>query len=157
MKAFGLNMLLALVWLVLSGVYTISNLFAGMLMSYVILAYLLRDSPTFKVYLTKLPKMINFGLFFIWDLIKANGRVAYDVLTPTHLMKPAVIAIPLDLRDEGAITMFATLITVTPGSLALDVATDRSVLYVHLMYFENEARQIEEFKRLEARVIDLLG
>ncbi|WP_337247201.1 Na+/H+ antiporter subunit E [Vibrio sp. V26_P1S5P106] len=45
----------------------------------------------------------------------------------------------------------------TPGSLALDVATDKSVLYVHLMYFEDEARQIEEFKRLEARVIDLLG
>ncbi|EKO3555911.1 Na+/H+ antiporter subunit E [Vibrio metschnikovii] len=157
MKAFGWNMLLALVWLILSGTYTISNLFAGMLMSYVILAYLLRDSPTFKAYFKKLPKVISFGLFFIWDLIKANGRVAYDVLTPTHLMKPAVIAIPLDLRDEGAITMFATLITVTPGSLALDVATDRSVLYVHLMYFENEARQIEEFKRLEARVIDLLG
>ncbi|MGC9423147.1 Na+/H+ antiporter subunit E [Vibrio sp.] len=157
MKAFGWNMLLALVWLVLSGNYTISNLFAGMIMSYVILAYLLRDSPTFEAYFKKLPKVISFGLFFIWDLIKANGRVAYDVLTPTHLMKPAVIAIPLELRDEGAITMFATLITVTPGSLALDVATDKSVLYVHLMYFEDEARQIEEFKRLEARVIDLLG
>nr|WP_202598366.1 MULTISPECIES: Na+/H+ antiporter subunit E [unclassified Vibrio] len=150
-------MLLALVWLVLSGNYTISNLFAGMIMSYAILAYLLRDSPTFEAYFKKLPKVISFGLFFIWDLIKANGRVAYDVLTPTHLMKPAVIAIPLELRDEGAITMFATLITVTPGSLALDVATDKSVLYVHLMYFEDEARQIEEFKRLEARVIDLLG
>ncbi|MCG3729114.1 Na+/H+ antiporter subunit E [Vibrio cincinnatiensis] len=157
MKAFGWNMLLALVWLVLSGSYTISNLFAGMIMSYVILAYLLRDSSTFEAYFKKLPKVISFGLFFIWDLIKANGRVAYDVLTPTHLMKPAVIAIPLDLRDDGAITIFATLITVTPGSLALDVATDKSVLYVHLMYFEDETRQIEEFKRLEARVIDLLG
>ncbi|MGC9400968.1 Na+/H+ antiporter subunit E [Vibrio genomosp. F10] len=157
MKAFGWNMLLALAWLVLSGTYTISNFFAGMLLSYVVLAYVLRDHEPFKVYFGKLPKMLNFILFFIWDLIKANARVAYDVVTPTHLMKPAVIAVPLDIDTEGGITIFSTLITVTPGSLALDVSTDKKVLYVHLMYFEDEKLHIAELKRLEAMVIDLLG
>ncbi|MGT0149248.1 hypothetical protein ACT691_04160 [Vibrio metschnikovii] len=58
--------------------------------------------------------------------------------------------IPLDLRDEGAITMFATLIFTSHRDLWHGCGHfDSSVLYVHLMYFENEARQIEEFKRLE--------
>lgn len=157
MRAFGWNMLLALAWVILSGTYTISNLVVGMLLSYLVLAYVARDKPMFARYFGKLPKIVGFILFFIWDLIKANARVAYDVLTPTHLMRPGVIAIPLDVKDEGAITMFANLITATPGSLALDVSSDRRVLYVHLMYLDDEARQLAEFKALEARVIDLLG
>ncbi|WP_445395249.1 Na+/H+ antiporter subunit E [Zobellella sp. An-6] len=157
MRAFGWNMLLALSWVILSGTYTISNLFIGMVLSYLVLAYVGRDKPMFARYLGKLPKIVSFVLFFIWDLIKANARVAYDVLTPTHLMRPGVIAIPLDVKDDGAITMFANLITATPGSLALDVSSDRRVLYVHLMYLDDESRQLAEFKALEARVIDLLG
>jgi multicomponent Na+:H+ antiporter subunit E len=156
MKAFGWNMLLALFWVILSGSYSISNLVAGMLLSYLVLAFVARDKPMFASYFGKLPQIFSFILFFIWDLIKANARVAHDVLTPTHLMRPGVIAIPLDLKDESGITLFANLITVTPGSLALDVSSDRKVLYVHMMYLDNEARQLAELKALEARVLDLL-
>ena len=156
MKAFGWNMLLALFWVILSGNYNIGNLAAGMLLSYLVLAYVARDKPMFANYFGKLPKLISFILFFLWDLTKANARVAYDVLTPTHLMRPGVIAIPLDIKDEAGITIFANLITVTPGSLALDVSSDRKVLYVHLMYLDDEASQLAELKALEARVLNLL-
>ena len=156
MKAFGWNMMLALFWVILSGSYSITNLAAGMLLSYLVLAYVARDKPEFANYFGKLPNIIGFILFFIWDLIKANARVAYDVLTPTHLMRPGVIAIPLDLKDDAAISLFANLITVTPGSLALDVSSDRKVLYVHLMYLDDEATQLAELKSLEARVLNLL-
>lgn len=156
MRAFGWNMLLALLWVILSGNYSISNLVAGMLLSYLVLAYVARDKPMFANYFGKLPQIIRFILFFIWDLIKANARVAHDVLTPTHLMRPGVIAIPLDLKDDAGISLFANLITVTPGSLALDVSSDRKVLYVHMMYLDSEARQLAELKALEARVLNLL-
>ncbi|MFP2769227.1 Na+/H+ antiporter subunit E [Oceanisphaera sp. KMM 10153] len=156
MRAFGWNMLLALLWVILSGNYSISNLVAGMLLSYLVLAFVARDKPTFANYFGKLPQIIRFVLFFIWDLVKANARVAHDVLTPTHLMRPGVIAIPLDLKDDAGISLFANLITVTPGSLTLDVSSDRKVLYVHMMYLDNEARQLAELKALEARVLNLL-
>ncbi|QIA63421.1 Na+/H+ antiporter subunit E [Vibrio astriarenae] len=156
MKAFGWNMLLALSWVVLSGNYTFSNLFGGMILSYIVLAYVLRDRPSFEAYFGKGPKMVRFVLFFIWDLVKSNARVAYDVLTPTHLMKPAVIAVPLDIKSDGGITVLSNLITVTPGSLALDVSTDKKVLFVHLMYFEDEQMHIAEVKKLEAMVMDIL-
>lgn len=156
MKAFGWNMMLALFWVVLSGSYSITNLAAGMVLSYLVLAYVARDKPEFANYFGKAPNIVGFILFFIWDLTKANARVAYDVLTPTHRMRPGVIAIPLDLKDDAAITLFANLITVTPGSLALDVSSDRKVLYVHLMYLDDESSQLAELKSLEARVLNLL-
>ena len=156
MRAFGWNMLLALLWVILSGSYSISNLVVGMFLSYLVLAYVARDKPMFANYFGKLPKMISFILFFIWDLTKANARVAYDVLTPRHLMRPGVIAIPLDLKDDAGISLYANLITVTPGSLSLDVSSDRKVLYVHLMYLDDEATQLAELKALEARVLNLL-
>ncbi len=156
MRAFGWNMLLALAWVVLSGSYTFSNLFGGMVLSYVVLAYVLRDSDSFETYFGKGPKIVKFILFFIWDLMKSNARVAYDVLTPTHLMKPAVIAVPLDIKSDAGITLLSNLITVTPGSLALDVSTDKKVLFVHLMYFEDEQTHIAELKQLEAMVLEIL-
>jgi len=79
-------------------------------------------------------KLISFLLFYIWEVILSNFKVAYDVLTPTHHMKPGFIAIPLaDLTDRQVLVL-ANLITMTPGTLSLDISSDRGTLYLHAMY-----------------------
>jgi multicomponent Na+:H+ antiporter subunit E len=72
-------------------------------------------------------------------LIKANGCLAYDVLTPNFHMQPGVIAIPLDAQTDTEITLLATMINLTPGSLTIDVSADRSVMYLHAMYLGEDA------------------
>jgi multicomponent Na+:H+ antiporter subunit E len=100
MIALTWNIVLALIWVSLSGHFTAINLFIGFVLGYLILAYALRDLPAFANYAGKGPRFVRFVGFFIVELVKSNLRVAHDVLTPTHHMRPAVIAFPLDSPER---------------------------------------------------------
>jgi len=73
-------------------------------------------------------------------------------------MQPGVVAIPLDARTEVEITVLSNLITMTPGSLSLDVSADRRVLYLHTMYGGDDPDRLrEEIKtKFERRVLEVL-
>ena len=91
-------------------------------------------------------------------LVKANLRVAWEVLTPKHHMRPAIIAIPLDAESDLQITILANFITLTPGTLSLDVSPDRKTLYVHAMYVDDvDAFRREIKEKLEQRVIEVFS
>ncbi|RFA30361.1 Na+/H+ antiporter subunit E [Alkalilimnicola ehrlichii] len=156
MIAFASNLVLAITWVVLTGTFTAVNLVAGFVLAYVVLRLTKRGSPQFDRYFSKTPKFIGFIFFFIWDLLKSNLRVAYDVITPSHHMRPGVIGVPLDAETDAEITILANLITVTPGTLSLDVSGDRKTLYIHAMYIDNEEELRKDIKNLERRVIELL-
>jgi len=158
MNMFLWNLLLALTWTVSSGQFTVPTFLAGLVLGYFILLFSQRalgPSP----YFAKVPLAGRFALFYLGQLILANLRVAYDVATPNFHVRPGVIAVPLDARTDVEITLLANLITLTPGTLSLDLSADRTVLYVHAMYIDHDdvaeaRRQIKE--GLERRVLELL-
>ncbi|MGF1449360.1 MAG: Na+/H+ antiporter subunit E [Opitutales bacterium] len=84
----------------------------------------------------RLLHFISFLLFYVKEVAISNLRVAYDVLTPTMYMKPAFFAIELDELTDLQIANLANLITMTPGTLSVDVSEDRKRLYIHAMYAE---------------------
>ncbi len=91
--------------------------------------------------------------FFLWELVLANLRVARDVLLPVGRLRPAIVAVPLDLKTDWQITLLAILITLTPGTLSLDVSTDRKVLFLHAMHVDDpEALRREIKSGFERRV-----
>ena len=97
--------------------------------------------------------------FYIRELLISSVRVAYDVLTPTFHMQPRIIAVPLDVKSEGEITLLANLISLSPGSLTLDVSPDRRALQVHVMYAgdSSEVAAQEIKQNLERRIIALFS
>ena len=88
-----------------------------------------------RTYFKKLPKLMNLIVYFIKELLVANFRVAYDVLTPTTHMRPFVIALPLDAKNDYEITLLANMISLTPGTLSLDLSEDKRYLFVHAISF----------------------
>ena len=155
MNKFLMNLLLALVWVALTGTFTPANLALGFLASSLLLWFTQHTREPTR-YFRKLWSVLAFIIFVLWELTKANLRVAFDVVTPTNYMHPGIVAIPLDVRSDAEITMLANLITLTPGSLTLDLSSDRRVLYVHGMYVEDP----DEFRRqiksgFERRVMEL--
>jgi multicomponent Na+:H+ antiporter subunit E len=151
------NILLALAWGALSGVYTPTNFLAGFLLGYLALWLLQRTSAHASGYFSKGPLMAGFILFFLWELVKANVRVMYDVLTPGYRMQPGIVAIPLDVSSDAEITLLANLISLTPGTLSLDVSDDRHTLYVHTMYMTEAEAFRDHIKRgFERRVQEVL-
>jgi multicomponent Na+:H+ antiporter subunit E len=105
----------------------------------------------------KVVLVVRFALFFIYELFKANLRVAYDVITPSQYMRPGVVAIPLSVETDTEITLLANLISLTPGTLSLDVSDDKSVLYIHAMFVDDPDELRHEIKAgFERRVIEVL-
>ena len=96
--------------------------------------------------------------YFAVQAILAAARVAWDVVTPSVYAKPGVIAIPLDVRSDTGITVLAALVTLTPGTLALDVSEDRRVLYIHRMFISDPDRHRRKIKStMERRVMELFS
>ena len=91
--------------------------------------------------------------FFGWALIVANIRVAIDVVRPHTAIRPAVVAIPLDITSDAEILLLSMLINITPGSVTIDLADDRRTLYVHVMHMISaEASRTEIKDGFEERV-----
>ncbi len=156
MNGFLLNLILAFVWAALTGEFALRNLVAGFVLGFVIL-FVTRRVVGVPRYGHRTLNVIRLVGFFVWELIKANLRVAYDVLTPGLQIRPGVVAIPLDVRTDAEITLLANLITLTPGTLSLDVSADRSVLYIHAMYIDDPKAVRLRIKRgFERRVIEVL-
>lgn len=158
MIPFTWNLLLALLWMILTGSFTGPSFVVGFLFGYICLALIQRHVPVIDGYAQKVPGVITFVFFFIWSVIKANARVAYDVATPTSMsIKPGVIGMPLQLDSSVGITILANFITLTPGTLSLDVSDDRNVLYVHAMYLDDEDALLCELKDIEQRILKLMS
>jgi len=157
MTLFVWNILLAIAWLALTGSFTGASMVSGFFFGYLVLLVVTAGSGTRPTYIRKVPQILGFMLFYTWELIKSNVRVAYEVVTPTHTMTPGVIGLELSTRSEIAITMLANLITMTPGTLSLDVSNDHRMLFIHAMYIDDEAQLRQELKDLERRVVELLS
>lgn len=155
MNLFLLNILLAAAWAALTGNFAPDNLLFGYLLSYLIL-WLVSRHLVATTYFARVPRVIRFILFFLWELVRANVKVALTVLSPRPKLKPAVVAVPLDLDNIAAITLLMNLITLTPGTLALDVSSDRSVIFIHTIDVQDADTFRQQIKKgLERRVKEL--
>jgi len=153
------NMLLALAWAALQGEFSLWTLLTGQVLGYLILVALVRGGVlNTSPYIGRVHRVVGLAAYFFYELLKANLRLALDVATPRFNMKPGIIALPLDATQDGQILLLSMLINTTPGSVALDVSSDRKVLYVHVMYMETPDAARDEIKRgFERRVLGVLG
>jgi len=155
-NVFALNTILALGWAALVGSFTLPSLLAGFGIGYLALwtlRPLFRDSSYFE----RVWRVLRLALLFVYELVVSSLRVVWDVVTPTHLSRPGIIAMPLDAEGEGEILLVASLISLTPGSLSLEVSPDRKTLYVHAMFVEDPDALRRQLKQgLERCVIEAM-
>ncbi len=157
MRLFFYNILLTLNWILLTGHLTFVNIISGFIVGYCLLL-LLRPIFTSAGYFVKVHRAIAFIVFFFWKLVTANLHVVWLVLfKANHQLTPAIVAIPLAAKTEAEIALLANLISLTPGTLSLDVSTDRQVLYIHAIDVKDvEMLQRELINGLEARLLEVM-
>jgi multicomponent Na+:H+ antiporter subunit E len=130
---FALNLVLALVWAMATGTITMGTLAFGFAVGMGVLHFagpvLGDDRYALRFFLA-----LGLLLFFLRELVLSSVRVAIDVIRPRLTMRPAVVAVPLELTSDAQITLLANLISLTPGTLSIDVSKDKTCLYVHAMY-----------------------
>lgn len=138
MNGFLWNTLLAVVWMMITGDFQQGNLLLGYFVGLLILFFI---GPVIGAadYARRVVALIRLALYFLTDVINSNLRMARDVLWPRLDVRPGVIAVPIEANSDIEIVMLANFITLTPGSLSLDVSDDRNTLYLHVMDLSDPA------------------
>ena len=157
MRYFLLNIGLAAAWAALMGAFDATTLAAGYGVGYVVL-WATQPALGPSAYVKGVGRAVAFVVFYLAELVWSSIQVAVDVCRPRLRMCPGVVGIPLRARTDVEITVLANLISLTPGTLSLDVSSDKRILYVHAMDLESgpEALRTDIRNTLEARVLTLL-
>lgn len=130
MTIYILNVIFAFVWVAITGSATLLNLVFGFFLSAAAL-WIVRGEMTEAGYWGRLRRVFSLLLLFLKELALSAYRVAVMVFSPRLDLKPGILAFPLTVDRDFEITLLANLITLTPGTLSVDVSEDRKTLYVH--------------------------
>lgn len=156
MNLLILNTILAIGFSAVLGEFSLGGFVAGFFVGYFAL-WITRSLYGQEGYFNHLSKVLRLAAYFLWQLVVSNLRVLWDVITPQQTSRPGIIGIPLDARTDMEITLVANLVSLTPGSLSLDVSEDRSTLYVHVMFMDDIETVRAEIKNgIERRVLEVL-
>lgn len=87
-------------------------------------------------------RFLEFLIFYLKEIVISNMRIAHDVLTPRHRMKPGIVYVEVGELSEPQLAAMANLITMTPGTLGMYVSKDQTRLYIHSMYLDKKASAV---------------
>ena len=101
---------------------------------------------------------LRYFFLVLKDILIANMQVAVLVLGPIRKLKPGFVAVPLDVTSDVGITLLASTVSLTPGTVSVEVSEDKKWLYVHALHLDNEQALIDEIKqRYERPIKEILG
>lgn len=156
MNLFLLNILLGVGFMIVLESFNLRGLLIGFVVGYGAL-WLTRPLYADDGYFKRMGTFLRLLTFFVKSLFVSNLRVLWDVVTPSHISRPGIIRLPLNARTDLEITLVANLISLTPGTLSVDLSRNRQNLYVHVMFLDDVEKARRELKEgLEKRVLEVL-
>lgn len=140
------SLFLWLVWLLLVNALDPGHIVLGAFLALALPLFTARfwpDQPCMGRPLT----LLAYLAVFLWDIVVANLTVARLILGPVGRLRPAFVTLPLDLKNDFAITVLAHSISLTPGTVSSKVSEDRRSLLVHVLDLEDEAQLVQRIKK----------
>lgn len=98
--------------------------------------------------------------FFLWEMFKANIDVAYRVSHPKLPIKPGIVKVKTTLKSDTGLTFLANSITLTPGTLTVDLDRERGFLYIHWINVRHKdiegatERIVKRFEKILTRIFE---
>ena len=140
-QQLGANVLIAFVWLFLDTSYSVADFAIGFVLGAIITGFYAKLSGSRDFYLNRFLKFLKFLLVCLYELYVACFQVLVLVLTPKLNLKPGIIRMEVDLPTDFQLVFLASLINLTPGTLTLEVSSDKKTLYIHALNI-NDAKEI---------------
>lgn len=152
-----------LVWLGLSWPVDWRHLLVGIFVA-AFVSYMTGDMFVKRPYVFKHASRYLWFLYylpiFFWECIKANIDVAYRVIHPKRPINPGIVKVKTTLKSDTALTFLANSITLTPGTLSVDIDQEKGYLYVHWIDVKQEdvekatALIVQRFERILRKIFD---
>ena len=146
-----MNLFLAVVYMLLTSDFSGRGVLVGVVVGYILVSIFAATRGQ-RNYGQKVIKLIRFLFYFMTILTKANLQIAWEIITPGMHQTPRIVRYPIHDLNDVEITTLANCITLTPGTLVVDVSDDGHWLYIHCMYAQDRDQAIAKLRQLDERL-----
>lgn len=151
-----LNLLIAMVWMLLHDEWSTLTFAIGFLLGFLIIYSFRRFFPT-PFYGRKLWAILKLIYLFGIDLILSSVVVIGQVIRPRLNIQPGIFKMETKLKTEWELAMLVNLLTLTPGSVVMEIAPEEGMLYVHTMDLKTNEQSVRKTKnKLEDVIIEVM-
>ncbi|MGR0278280.1 Na+/H+ antiporter subunit E [Marinomonas dokdonensis] len=149
------SLLLFSVWLLLNNSISAGHIVLALFFALTI-PWLIADMHEKHPRIKKPWLAVRYSFMVIKDIITANLEVALLIIGPVKKLTPGFVAIPINLDSDLGITVLASTVSLTPGTVSAEVSEDKAWLYIHTLHLEDEAALIDLIKqRYEAPIKEI--
>ncbi len=145
---------LVVIWLALWSDLSVANVLSGVLVAVAVVA-VFGERPG-RLIVRPIP-ILRFALFFLRKLVESTVVVARAVIAPKGAVHTGVIAVPLDGCSDAVVTLIADAISLTPGTLTIEVHQDPPTLFVHALDVRDVSKVQADIRALEVLAIRAFG
>lgn len=142
----ALSLFMWLLWLFMVNSVSAGHILLGAILAWLI-PYCTRSFWPESTRVHKPVVALRFMLIVLWDIVVANGVLALRILGPAKRLQPAFMTLPLDVKEDLTITILASTISLTPGTVSADLSMDRSALLIHVLHADDTDATIAELKQ----------
>ncbi|MBV0934538.1 Na+/H+ antiporter subunit E [Marinobacterium weihaiense] len=151
------SLLLLVVWLLLNNTVSPGHLVLGTVLA-LIIPLLCAPLQTTQPRVVRPLLALRYTLKVLVDIVVANIEVAILVLGPMRRLQPGFVAVPLEITADLPVTLLASTVSLTPGTVSAEVSEDRQWLYVHALNLTDEQALIDTIKtRYEAPLKEIFA
>lgn len=147
-----LNVFIAFVWMFLSNSFSAATFIIGYILGLVML-FMLRRFFSTRFYMERVVAVAKLLLLFLKELIVSNIAVLRVILKPKMDIKPAIFELETKLTQDWEITLLSMLITLTPGTVVINISEDRTKLYVHTLDLEDVDNAVNSIRNTFEKAI----
>ena len=155
-NGLALNLILALVWALFLGEVSLRSLSIGFLLGFAVLTLFHRALGS-RAYIRAVGGALRLTAYFVAELVRANFQMARLALRPHPQLHQMIVAVPLRLRGEGALTLLAALTGLLPGTVTLGFSPDQGTMYIHAAGLEQRSAVRRSVQEIETRLLQILG
>lgn len=95
---------------------------------------------------------LHFFIFYLAQLVQSNLYIAFDILTPKSRISPGFIWVPVTIKSDFGLLLFTNLLSMTPGTLSIDLTEDKQQLLVHYLYNNKKKSILQEVNAIQDKI-----
>lgn len=157
----GILVWLVILWLLLWDDLSIANVVSGALVGIAVLTFAhlprVRHADDEHVARVNVLRSVGFACYVLYKLVEANFVLAWEIVTPRNSINTGVVAVPLRTESSTAMMVIANVITLTPGTMTIEVAGSPPVIYVNVLHLDDIERVRRDLLRLEELSVRAFG
>jgi len=100
----------------------------------------------------KIYAIIDFFIYYLVKLVIANVYIAYDIVTPKMHTRPGFVRVPLTIQSGTGLLLFSNLLSMTPGTLVVEISADGKTMLIHVLYSQNEKKIAGEIEKIQRKI-----